>query len=100
MVRAPYSGVVVERQVEVGELVQPGSPLMTGLSPRRLRVNIHVPQHIADAVRQAGTATVVLPDGGRLISQDLTFYPYADQRSRSFRFGSSFPVIGRGWCRT
>ncbi|MBA1149477.1 efflux RND transporter periplasmic adaptor subunit [Ectothiorhodospiraceae bacterium WFHF3C12] len=85
VVKAPYPGIVVERHVEVGEVVQPGTPLITGLSLERLRVNIHVPQDIAEAVRRAGTASVEMPGGSVLTSDDLTFYPYADARSRSFR---------------
>lgn len=84
-IKAPYAGIVVERHIEVGEVVQPGTPLMTGLALERLRVNIHVPQAIAGTVRREGTAEVQLPDGGVLTSDDLTFYPYADPRSRSFR---------------
>ena len=37
-IRAPYGGVVTKRLVEVGETVGPGTPLMTGLSLRDLRV--------------------------------------------------------------
>lgn len=95
-VEAPYAGIVVERHVEVGELVQPGTPLMTGLSLEQLRVNIHVPQDIAGAVRQAGTAEVELPDGGSLTSHDLTFYPYADASSRSFRVRVNLKPDGHG----
>ena len=32
VVRAPYAGIVSARHVEVGELVRPGQPLMSGLS--------------------------------------------------------------------
>ncbi|KPJ93778.1 MAG: hypothetical protein AMJ53_06610, partial [Gammaproteobacteria bacterium SG8_11] len=37
VVKAPYSGVVVDRHVELGELVAPGKPVMTGLSLQNLR---------------------------------------------------------------
>lgn len=95
-VKAPYAGIVVERHVEVGELVQPGTPLMTGLSLERLRVSIQVPQDIADAVRRAGTAEVRMPDGSVLTSDNLTFYPYADERSRSFRVRVNLEPDGHG----
>lgn len=85
VVKAPYAGILVKRHVEVGEVVQPGTPLVTGLSLDRLRVNIHVPQDIAETVRRAGRAAVEMPDGDRIVSKDLTFYPYAEAASRSFR---------------
>lgn len=95
-VKAPYAGIVVERHVETGEVVQPGSPLMTGLSLERLRVTIQVPQDIADHVRRAGKASVEMPDGTRLESESLTFYPYADERSRSFRVRVNLDANGHG----
>ena len=42
VVRAPYAGIVSERHVEVGELVRPGEPLMSGLSLEQLRVTVDV----------------------------------------------------------
>jgi RND family efflux transporter MFP subunit len=38
---APYSGVVAQRHVELGELVTPGKPLMTGFDPREKRCGAH-----------------------------------------------------------
>ncbi len=41
---APYSGLVAARLVEVGEMVVPGKPLMTGFDPAEMRVVVSVPQ--------------------------------------------------------
>ncbi|MGD8430777.1 MAG: efflux RND transporter periplasmic adaptor subunit [Ectothiorhodospiraceae bacterium] len=95
-VTAPYDGVVVERHVEIGETVSPGAPLMTGASLKQLRVTTQVPQHYADAVRKAGTATVALPDGGTLDSGSLTFYPVADTRTHDFRVRVALPEGSHG----
>ena len=38
LVRAPYSGIVNQRFVEIGEIAQPGQPLMSGLDLERLRI--------------------------------------------------------------
>ncbi len=43
VVRAPYAGIVAERHVELGELVRPGQPLISGLSLQQLRINVDVP---------------------------------------------------------
>jgi RND family efflux transporter MFP subunit len=45
-VRAPYAGIVQQRHVQVGELAQPGTPLLTGLSLEHLRLQSYVPQSL------------------------------------------------------
>ena len=84
-VKAPYSGIVTDRHVEVGESVSPGQPLMTGLSLERLRVVVNVPQRYADIARRERQAEVRLSDGRILETGDMTFYPYADPATHSFR---------------
>ncbi|PVY77499.1 RND family efflux transporter MFP subunit [Tamilnaduibacter salinus] len=84
-ITAPYSGIVTERHVEIGESVQPGQPLISGLSREKLRVLTHVPQPYANHARQQGHAMVTLPDGRQLATGPITFYPYADPQTHSFR---------------
>lgn len=84
-VHAPYSGIVTERMVEVGESVSPGQPLMRGLSLEQLRVVVSLPQQYAERVRSEREAVVTLNGGAQLETDGMTFYPYADQRSHSFR---------------
>ena len=84
-VKAPYSGIVTERMVEVGESVSPGQPLMRGLSLEQLRVVVSLPQQYAERVRSEREAVVTLDSGEQLETDGMTFYPYADQQSHSFR---------------
>lgn len=42
-VRAPFAGVVSERQVSVGDVVAPGAPLFTVIDPGRLQFEASVP---------------------------------------------------------
>lgn len=46
-VRAPYGGIVSERLVEPGELVQPGTPLLSGFDPTELRLHVDLPARYA-----------------------------------------------------
>lgn len=85
VVRAPYSGIVVERHVELGEMATVGTPLMTGLSLEHLRVVVDVPQSDIGALRQDAKAWVDLPDGGSLPAQELRIFPYADPGTHTFR---------------
>jgi RND family efflux transporter MFP subunit len=51
---APFDGVVSERQVNAGDVVQPGSPLVTVVDPRSLELNASVPAEYAGRLK-AGT---------------------------------------------
>ena len=57
-VKAPYGGVVSARLVEPGELVQPGTPLMSGFDPSQLRIHVDVPASYARAVQQFNWARI------------------------------------------
>ena len=90
VVRAPYAGIVSKRHVELGELVSPGQPLMSGLSLQLLRVNVDVPQSMFDAVRRIGKAFVYVGDE-RIPGERLTFFPVADPASNTFRVRVDLP---------
>jgi RND family efflux transporter MFP subunit len=90
-VRAPFNGVMVERFVELGEQVQVGTRLGTGLSLEKLRVRTEVPEYSAQQVRTAAHARVAIPDGSWLESDRLTFFPYADPDSHTFTVRVALP---------
>jgi len=85
VVRAPFSGMVVERHVQLGEMATVGMPLMTGLSLERLRVVVDVPQSDIEALRRDAEARVDLPDGSSMATQNLRIFPYADPSTHTFR---------------
>ncbi|MDW8480253.1 MAG: efflux RND transporter periplasmic adaptor subunit [Xanthomonadales bacterium] len=91
VVRAPYSGIVTRRHVEVGESVRPGQPLISGLSLGRLRVQVSVPQSEVHAIRAHRRARVLLPDGGELPAQAVVVFPYADPATHAFRVRVELP---------
>jgi RND family efflux transporter MFP subunit len=85
VVRAPYSGVVVQRHVEAGESTRPGQPFMTGYAPGELRVSASVPQSIIARLRKQRQARVVLLEDGRSLEVErITIHPFADPQSHSF----------------
>lgn len=98
-VEAPYSGILIERHVEVGESVNPGQPLLSGLSLEQLRVVVDLPQKYAELARTERQAQVSLADGRVLETGEMTFYPYANPQTHTFRLrmrlnepnGSLFP---------
>ncbi len=91
-VRAPYSGIVTRRHLEVGEMASPGEKLMSGISLDRLRVAVDVPQSLIPAVRKVGRARVEQPGNGSIEAQKLTIFPYADPGSNTFKVRLDLPV--------
>ncbi len=93
LVRAPYAGIVSRRHVEVGELVRPGAPLMSGLSLEHVRVLVDVPQSMLEPIRDIGKANVYVED--RTIAvESLTFFPVADAATNTFRVRAGLPAAG------
>jgi len=80
-IRAPYSGIVTERLVQVGETASPGQRLISGISLDQLRVSVEVPQSLVDNIRKLGRGEIQLPDGRRITSESLTIFPFADPQS-------------------
>lgn len=96
-INAPYSGIVLERHVQLGESVQPGKPLMTGFSLDELRVVANVPQRLIVPVRQHQQAWVLPSNGGqRIAAEKLTFFPYADPQSNVFKVRVYLPKKTEG----
>ncbi|MFC0445494.1 efflux RND transporter periplasmic adaptor subunit [Pseudidiomarina halophila] len=85
-VKAPYGGIVSERLVEPGELVQPGTPLMSGFDPAQLRIHIDIPATYASAAGEFKWARVA----GVEPTQMLVF-PTAHQQSGTQRIRLSLP---------
>lgn len=81
---APYSGIVAARLVEVGELVMPGKPLMTGFDPSEMRVVASVPQDKLVDIGAHPEAMVEAPSLDRWIKPaSITLQPVADARTHS-----------------
>ncbi len=87
VVRAPYSGIVTKRHVQVGEVARVGQPLMSGFSLKELRATTRVPQQAIDQIRQHNQARILLDDAAHtaIPATKLTIYPYADERSHTFQ---------------
>lgn len=98
VVRAPYSGYVTKRYVQVGESVQAGQPLIAGLSLVGLRVDVQVPQSAIDAIRRYNAADVLLDAEGskRLGVSKLTIFPYADAETHTFSVRADLPAEASG----
>lgn len=91
IVRAPYSGIVTQRHIDVGEAVNPGSPLVSGVSLDTLRLVVDVPQSLIEPIRKQKKSQIILPGGEIMTSEQLTIFPYADELSHTFRVRVDLP---------
>jgi RND family efflux transporter MFP subunit len=96
VVRAPYSGILTERHVQVGETVRPGQPLLSGLSLARLRVEVEVPQGDIAAIRDLRNAEIQLDDGRRIAASRVVLFPEGDPKTHSFRVRLELPEVETG----
>ena len=86
-IRSPISGVVVERNVEVGQSVAPGAPLLRILDQSTLKADIDLPE--SDFARiAAGTPAVIQVDafqGQQFSGKVVLVNPMVDRKTRTFR---------------
>lgn len=90
-VRAPYAGIVTKRLVHVGETVQPGTPLMSGVSLQYLRVNVELPQSVVEKVRAIRKAAIYV-NGQRTEATSFTVFPEADVTTHTFHARANLPA--------
>jgi len=90
-VRAPYAGIVTKRLVQVGETVQPGTPLMSGVSLQYLRVNLDLPQSIVEKVRAIRKAAIYVNDQ-RVDATSFTLFPEANTDTHTFHARANLPA--------
>jgi HlyD family secretion protein len=62
-IHAPMDGIVDVRAVRIGEVVNPGQPVVTLINPDDLWVRVDVEESYIDRVRIGDTLTVRLPSG-------------------------------------
>lgn len=96
VIRAPYSGILTQRHVELGETVRPGQPLVSGLSLNRLRVNVEIPQSDMAAIRAQGRAAVLLGEARRIEAERVVIFPFADPATHSFKVRLELPEAETG----
>jgi RND family efflux transporter MFP subunit len=90
-IRAPYSGIVTHRHIQVGEIAGPGQAVMSGVSLEELRVTVDVPQSVIPAVRSGAGARIYLADGTAIEAGRTTVFPFADLGSNTFKVRLDLP---------
>lgn len=95
VVRAPFTGVITQRFVHVGEAVQSGpptpQPLIAMAALDALRVDVVVPEDVGNALRQQRGATVLPGAGRRVAVAGYTVLPVADPATHTLRVRVPLP---------
>lgn len=102
-VRAPYSGIVRIRHIEVGEWVAPGTPLMTGMAMKPLRAITNIPQRLASQYQSPNQISILLasPEQIQPPSQSnqqiykaerVNLFPFADPTHHSLQLRARLPA--------
>lgn len=89
-ITAPYAGVIMERFVEVGELVNVAQPLISGYGTNKMRVITHLPQRIANQYSSSSQVSLLI-DNAEIQATDATLYPFADDRYHSVQLRADLP---------
>lgn len=84
--QAPFNGVISERLTEIGEWIEPGSPVLTLVAINDLRIEFHVPQEFYSGINPHSTLSVTLdalPDR-EFDGSIAAVVPVSDTSSRTF----------------
>ncbi|MDF0751055.1 efflux RND transporter periplasmic adaptor subunit [Marinobacter sp. 71-i] len=82
--RAPFDGTVNRRDVDIGDLVQVGSPLLELVRVDRLKATGQIPQQSVGAVEEGQAVTIRTLDGDSLEGEVSFVASAADPETRSF----------------
>ena len=91
VIHAPFEGVLESREVELGEAVRSGDPLLTVVDIDPLVVSGQVPQHSIAQLSQRAPATVILATGERLQGRVRYIARMSDPQTRTFRVEVEVP---------
>ena len=96
-VTSPFSGVVSERPVSPGDVVQPGSALFTVVDPSSMRLEASVPAEQLASIRIGVPVnfTVSGYPGRQFVGRITRINPTADPTTRQVRIYVSIPNAGR-----
>jgi multidrug efflux pump subunit AcrA (membrane-fusion protein) len=81
-ITSPFSGIIADRPLNVGEMANPGTPLLTVIDISRVVARVAVPQAEASAVKVGQTAILTRPDSKEEVEgRVIVVSPAADPNS-------------------
>jgi len=93
VVRTPYDGIVASRDVEPGESVAMGQRLASVFSPDALRIEVELPQAVAEQLRTDPRGIVQLHDRRSVEAREVIIFPAADAATHTFTVRVLLPAL-------
>jgi HlyD family secretion protein len=94
-VTSPITGVVADRPINVGEMANPGSPLITIVDISRVVARVDVPQNAASAVKLGQTAIITQPGNSDQMEGKVTVVsPAANPNTTTVQVWIEIPNVG------
>ncbi len=85
-IRAPFAGVIDRRHLAAGDLVSPGSPVVTLVDNNPLKVQVHISEKNVGEVTEGDSAEVTLLASGDTLTGTITsIAPRAESGTRTHR---------------
>ncbi|MBT3396563.1 MAG: efflux RND transporter periplasmic adaptor subunit [Alphaproteobacteria bacterium] len=94
-IRAPFDGIIEERQIQIGDFISPGSPAATLVDEDPFLVVGQVSESEIDQIELGSTGTAVLLNGTELQGTVRFIATIADSQTRTFRVELQVPNPGR-----
>lgn len=94
---APFDGVIVRKQIEVGDTVQPGMPMVAYADTRHLQVKVDVPARLMPGLRKGMVIPAKLDVGNtRVETKVAQIYPMADAQRHTVTVKLDLPTDAPG----
>ena len=96
-IHAPFDGELADKNVEIGERVQIGSPLATVLDPNLIEIPVELPVSVRPKVRLNAPCKLTLPGQADLSWQGTVkrIAPAADEKTRTFELFADVDNTGK-----
>jgi RND family efflux transporter MFP subunit len=88
---APYPSIVVAKHVNIGDVVQPGQPLVDLADVNQLDVRLEVPTRLVPQLKQGDVVPVSLDSNFTVQAQVAQIYPTASQVQRTVTVKLALP---------
>jgi multidrug efflux pump subunit AcrA (membrane-fusion protein) len=97
-ISAPFDGVIIEKNVSTGDVVQPGNVLMKFANIKNLQVEVNIPSRLIRSLKLEKQYRIKLDIANTVVNGKLSqVYPIADDTKHSvkvkFDLPSGVPVI-------
>ncbi|MDH5446570.1 MAG: efflux RND transporter periplasmic adaptor subunit [Gammaproteobacteria bacterium] len=90
---APFSGVIIKKQVELGDTVQPGQPLLKYADVRDLQIKVDVPARLMRGLRQDMVVPAMLDVGNAPVNARVAqIFPMADEKRHTVTVKFDLPA--------